>query len=106
MSMKSAFAAAVWALPLAGCAATQAAEPLGEPEERVLGEDGTCDAEAAQSLLGQTATQELGNRALALTGARVFRWGPPDSMQTMDYRQDRVTVHYDREMKVTRIACG
>lgn len=93
------------ALPVAACATLPPAEPA-EPEERVLGADGTCTAAPAQALIGQTATQELAARALQLTTATAFRWAPPDSMQTMDYRQDRVTVHYDRAMRVTRIACG
>jgi hypothetical protein len=96
---------ALAALPLAACVATP---PPGssEPEERVLGADGTCNAAPAQALIGQTATQELAARVLQLTTATAFRWAPPDSMRTMDYRQDRVTVHYDRGMRVTRIACG
>ncbi len=93
------------ALSLTACVATPPPAPT-EPEERVLGEDGTCAAGLAQSLVGQSATQELGTSALRLTTAKVFRWASPDSMQTMDYRQDRVTVHYDRAMRVTRVACG
>ena len=93
------------ALPLAACITAQTTMPP-EPEERVQGEGGTCTAAPAQALIGQTATQELAARALQLTTATAFRWAPPDSMQTMDYRQDRVTVHYDRAMRVTRIVCG
>lgn len=103
---KPALLAAVMALPLAACVSTTAAGPPSEPEERVLGAGGTCDVDAARPLVGQTATQELGTRALALTGARLFRWAPPDSALTMDYRPDRITVHYDRELRITRISCG
>jgi hypothetical protein len=103
--MTRAVSVALAALPLAACVATLPAE-LAEPEERVLGEDGTCTAAPAQALIGQRATQELGSRALQLTTATAFRWAPPDSMQTMDNRQDRVTVHYNRQMRVTRIVCG
>lgn len=92
-------------LPLAACATAPSAE-LAEPQERVLGADGTCNAAPAQRLVGQTATQELAVRVLEVTTAIAFRWAPPDSMQTMDYRQDRVTVHYDRQMRITRIVCG
>ena len=67
---------------------------------------GLCRAEAAQSLTGQIASSKTGARALALTGARALRWGPPDSAWTMDYRQDRVNVRYDRDMRITEISCG
>lgn len=92
------------ALPLAACATVPPAEGA-EPEERVEGE-GTCTAERARALVGQTATAELGAEALRLTSARILRWGPPDSVMTMDYRQDRVNVFYDRQMRVERITCG
>jgi hypothetical protein len=99
-------ALAALAVLLAGCAATPPPEQSG-PRERVLGgAGGTCMADAATPLIGQEATQALGQRALDLTGARLFRWAPPDSALTMDYRPDRVTVHYDRAMRVERIACG
>lgn len=96
--------AAGLALPIAACATSPAVAP--EPEERVLGADGTCDAAPAQSLIGQLATQELGAQVLQLTEARTLRWGPPNSAMTMDYRQDRVNVFYDRQMRVERITCG
>jgi hypothetical protein len=38
--------------------------------------------------------------------AAVLRWAPPGSMLTMDYREDRVTVHLDAAGKVTEIKCG
>lgn len=97
----------ITAVPLAACATVPPTVPTGsgEPEERVQGE-GSCSAEPAQALLGQTATAELGAEALRLTGARTLRWGPPDSAMTLDYRQDRVNVFYDRSMRVERVTCG
>lgn len=90
-------------LALAACTT---AAPDGEPRERVAGADGRCDAAAAEPLVGQPVTQQVGEQALEMTGARLFRWAPPDSALTMDFRQDRVTVHYDREMRVERVVCG
>lgn len=103
--MRIAVAALMTASLLTSCTTSQAS---GEPElqERVLGADGTCNVEAAQSLVGQIATAELGARVLRLTGARTLRWSPPDSAMTMDYRQDRVNVFYDKDMRVERITCG
>lgn len=87
-------------LSLAACVTVTAPDGAPRPGE------GLCRADAAQSLTGQTASSETGARALALTGARALRWGPPDSAWTMDYRQDRVNVRYDRDMHITEISCG
>ncbi len=67
---------------------------------------GICTAEPARQLVGQQATSETGARALALAGAARLRWGPPDSAFTMDYREDRVNVFYDRRMAITKVTCG
>jgi hypothetical protein len=89
------------ALPLAACAATpqQDVPPAPPPPA-------TCDAAPAQSSLGAKATPELGAELLRLTGARQLRWGAPGMGMTMDYRVDRLTVSYDRDMVITAIACG
>ncbi len=65
-----------------------------------------CDAKAAQGRIGATATAQLGAELLRLTGARTLRWVPPETAVTMDYRPDRLTVSYDRGMKITSISCN
>ncbi|MFN2098857.1 I78 family peptidase inhibitor [Altererythrobacter sp. MF3-039] len=77
-----------------------------EPERRPVGDGATCDASALQDHIGHTASQQSGAILLELSGARSLRWGPPDSAWTMDYRQDRLNVRYDRDMKITAITCG
>jgi hypothetical protein len=57
-------------------------------------------------LLGQQATSETGAVIMRASHAAVLRWAPPGSMLTMDYREDRVTVHLDAAGKVTEIKCG
>ena len=89
------------ALALAGCASTGATGGSA-PDPR----EGTCDAAAAQSLIGQQASAEAGQRLLALTGARQLRWAPPGAALTMDFRPDRLTVSYDGSMRIDRITCG
>ena len=68
--------------------------------------EGACDAAPAQEHLGHTASAEAGAVLLRITGARQLRWAPPRSAMTMDYRPDRLTVSYDDNMAITRIACG
>jgi hypothetical protein len=65
-----------------------------------------CNADAVQSHIGHEATEAMGSTIRAQSGARTLRWGPPRSAWTMDYRQDRVNVQYDDNMKITAITCG
>jgi Peptidase inhibitor I78 family len=100
--MKPTLVAAVAAMTLAGCATTgsapdQAAAPSGAM---------ACKADAAQSYIGQQASQVTGTAILKDSGARTLRWGPPNSAWTMDFREDRVNVRYDDTMKITDITCG
>lgn len=90
-------------LSLSACATTPDSQP---PQERPVGAGGVCTTEGTDALVGQTATAELGAQIREMTGAGIFQWVPPDSAVTMDYRQDRVRVFYDRDMKITRISCG
>lgn len=67
---------------------------------------GICDASAVQQYVGQRASQQTGDAILSMSGAKSLRWGPPDSMWTMDYREDRVNVRYDGDMAITAVTCG
>jgi len=89
-------------LLLAGCAAT--APATVQPVR--MDPDGGCDADAAQSMIGETASSELGAKLLQMTGARTLRWVPPRTAVTMNYRFDRLTVAYDDDMIIERISCG
>lgn len=65
-----------------------------------------CDASRAQGLVGQPASQDLGARALRLTGSRTLRWIRPGDAVTMDYREDRLNIHLDARGRVERLTCG
>ena len=68
--------------------------------------EGACDAEPAQTFVGQKADAASGLAIRRATGADTLRWGPPRSALTMDFREERVTVAYDDAMTITRITCG
>ena len=68
--------------------------------------EGTCDAEPAQTFVGQKADAASGVAIRRATGADTLRWGPPRSALTMDFREGRVTVAYDDAMTITRVSCG
>ncbi len=89
------------ALPLAACGAAPEKEVQAAPPPPAA-----CDAAPAQSHIGHTATAESGAVLLRITGARQLRWAPPGGALTMDFRADRLTVGYDRNMAITTIACG
>lgn len=93
------------ALSLSACATTPPPfDDDGDP--RTLDPSAQCDADAAQGLLGETATSQVGERLLELSGARTLRWAPPRTALTMDYRSDRLTVYYDDDLQIERITCG
>lgn len=94
---------AAGALALTACATAGDADDGGIPVRAPTGE---CDAEAAQHLLGATASEAVGAELLELTGARQLRWVPPRTAVTMDFRPDRLTVSYDDDLVIERIACG
>jgi hypothetical protein len=89
---------------MSGCATTTAGEPETIP---VRGDTGhKCDASSARGLVGKIASQALAAEAMRLTGAGTMRWVPEGGMVTMDYREDRLNIHLDRQNRVARIACG
>ena len=86
-------------LPLAACAPVPAAPPMAAPY-------GICRGDALPSFTGQQASQELGARMLAASGARVIRWVARGMAVTMDYSDQRLTVQLDGANRVERASCG
>ncbi|OGS55603.1 MAG: hypothetical protein A3J40_01345 [Erythrobacter sp. RIFCSPHIGHO2_12_FULL_63_10] len=92
-------------LGLAACISTGEAPPSGEPAPKPAA-SGQCSADNTREFVRQIATAQLGAAIRARTGAQIFQWVPPRTAVTMDYRQDRVRVSYDDDMRIVRIACG
>ncbi len=95
---------------LGACAMTQdgARLPGDMTAEVPMDEAGgfACKAEAAAKLIGQRPSEELGQRAIDLSGARSLRWIGPGMMVTMDFREDRLNIRYNEDYRVTKIDCG
>ena len=102
--MKAALPAS-FAFFLAACV-PQADLPTGGLDTSHPDGAGICDAGPAQSFLGRTANDDLASAILSAAGAKSLRWGGPDTVFTMDYREDRVNVIYDAEGIITKITCG
>ena len=89
-------------LPLAACTIAQSHQtadgPLPGPAE--------CRNEVLAQFTGQPASQELGQRMFAASGARTIRWVPKGGVVTMDFSPHRLTVQLDGSNRVERASCG
>ncbi|MXO74003.1 hypothetical protein GRI40_02055 [Altererythrobacter aerius] len=66
-----------------------------------------CRADRAQPWFGKAATPEVRRAVEQATGAKAARWLYPDSVVTMDYREDRLNVIMDKGTDIIRSArCG
>jgi len=92
-------------MPLFALAACATA-PAGPAGPAATAPAGTCRNDALASFVGQPATAALGAKMLAASGARDLRWVAKGMMVTMDYRDDRLTVHLDAANRVERARCG
>ena len=86
--------------PLAACQIAQSDATAPGPVP------GTCRPAALGQFTGQPASGELGARILAASGARTIRWVPKDSVITMEFSAERVTVLLDGSNRVERASCG
>lgn len=89
-------------LPLAACTIAQSDATASS----VPAPPASCRNEALAPFAGQPASQQLGVRMLAASGARVLRWVPKGTFVTMDYREDRITIYLDGSNRVERASCG
>ena len=96
--MRIAFATLA-SLPLMACTVT----PSGQPG---TGAAGTCRNEPLTQFAGQPASQELGSKMLAASGAKSIRWVPKGSVITMEFSPDRLTVLLDGSNRVEAARCG
>lgn len=65
-----------------------------------------CDAEAAQSFIGQVATDDVVAEAQAAAGAELVRKLGPGQMATMDFRAERLNVMVDDGNIIVSASCG
>lgn len=87
-------------LPLAACQVAQSDATAPGPTP------GTCRPAALGQFTDQPASEELGAKILAASGARTIRWVPKGSVVTMEFSAERVTVLLDGDNKVERASCG
>ncbi|GAB1594908.1 I78 family peptidase inhibitor [Lysobacter claricitrinus] len=88
---------------LAACSTTSSTPPMSDPMPPVTAQ---CHADAAQSLVGQSATPQNVETARQRAGAQMARVLKPDQAVTMEYREGRLNIYVDAANVITRIACG
>jgi hypothetical protein len=86
---------------LGACATAPAATPV-----HGMTPGHKCQTAGTDQFIGAAGTSESGAAIMRASHAAVLRWAPPGYMLTMDYREDRVTVHLDATNTVTEIKCG
>ena len=89
-------------LSLAACTVAtsdQTASASSEPA-------GTCRNDSLAQFIGQPASQDLGARMLAASGAKIIRWVPKGGAVTMDFNPSRLTVQLDGSTRGESANCG
>ena len=89
-------------LPLAACTVATSDATADSPPPS----SGTCRSEALAQFIGQPASEELGQRMLKASGARIIRWVPKGGVITMEFSPERVTVQLDGSNRVEGANCG
>lgn len=67
---------------------------------------GACNADAVQSLVGQTSTDALVEQAQRDSGSASVRVLRPGDAATMDYREDRLNIELDDAGAIVSLRCG
>lgn len=98
------------ALPLAACSSPpshrEAAPPPAGQATAPPAPGTACRPQALAALTGQPATQAVIDKAMRDAGARTARVVKPGMAVTMDYREDRLTVHVDADNRIERAGCS
>ncbi|MFG6665888.1 I78 family peptidase inhibitor [Halomonas sp. HNIBRBA4712] len=66
----------------------------------------TCNADPIGQAVGEALTEARAQELASQSGARDVRVLPPDSVATMDYREDRLNIELDDQGRITTLRCG
>jgi hypothetical protein len=89
-------------LPLAACTIATSDATADNPPPAPA----TCRDETLSQFIGQPATQDLGDRMLKASGARIIRWVPKGGVITMEFSPERLTIQLDGSNRVESANCG
>lgn len=94
----------VW--PLAACTVQPTPDAAAAPTPVTGGKAQACNADAANSVIGQAATAEVVEQARKSAGAALARVLKPGEVVTMEYREDRLNLDVDADNVITAVRCG
>ncbi|HEV8694741.1 MAG TPA: I78 family peptidase inhibitor [Lysobacter sp.] len=109
--------AAILSLSITACATTESSEATStestppaasastEPAAAAQPEQG-CNADAARSVVGQLASEQVVEQARTAAGAELVRTLKPGQMVTMEYNASRLNIDVDANNTITNVRCG
>ncbi|MBR2512462.1 MAG: hypothetical protein IKE45_00295 [Halomonas sp.] len=106
----SSFAVLLAASLLTACASGP--EPVRAPAPPTVGQSevttngASCDSDAVQHAIGELFNDATVPQLQSESGARQVRVLRPDSVATMDYREDRLNIHLDSDDTIEALRCG
>lgn len=102
----SGVAVLVSGLLLSACASGP--EPAHAPAPPAVGqsEGAACDSDAVQYAIGEPFDEANASQLQSESGARQVRVLRPNSAATLDYREDRLNIHLDRNDNIEALRCG
>lgn len=92
------------AAALAGCAAGTQPEPAATPDTSAR--PGVCNADLAESAVGQKVSPELVETYRAQAGAKLARALRPNDVITMEYNPQRLNLRVDEQDVVISVNCS
>jgi hypothetical protein len=99
------------ALPLSACSSPpknteEPPQAVVDPVPQGVGESTPCRPEAVEGLVGKVADAATVEKAVKDAGAKHARVVKPGMAVTMDFREDRLTIHVDAQNRIERIGCN
>ncbi|MDP3534634.1 MAG: I78 family peptidase inhibitor [Halomonas sp.] len=108
----SSFAVLLAASLLTACASGP--EPVSAPapppptvgQSEVTTNGASCNSDVVQHVIGEPFNDANVPQLQSESGARQVRVLRPDSVATMDYREDRLNIHLDSDDNIEALRCG
>lgn len=92
---------------LAGCSSKDAStDATSQASQTPSAQSASCDAKAAQALIGKTIDATLTEQARRDAGASVARVLRPHQPVTMEYNSQRLNIDVDDHQVVQQVNCG
>jgi len=85
---------------------TPTASPTPMPTPSPTAPSSACGAEKAARFVGRSATPDVRAQVIEAVGHNRIRWIGPDTVVTMDFREDRLNADLTAANRITGFRCG